>query len=286
MNAPRILTSAQSSIGAILIDAGRLRPDDAERILRLQREQNLRFGDAAIQLGILTDADVKFALSRQFDYSYLVRGDSSVAEEVIAAYNPFSPQVEALKALRTQLMIRWFDRAPERKSLSIVSPEVGEGRSWLAANLAVVFSQLGERTLLIDADLRSPKQHSLFSLENTTGLSAVLVGRAGNECIQKVPQLRDLSVMTSGGLPPNPSELLSRQVFADLLWGLASEYDVILLDTPSATTYPDAQSIAARTGGALMLAQKNITRASKLRAVSDSLGQCGAVIVGTAMTDH
>ncbi|MGC5317045.1 CpsD/CapB family tyrosine-protein kinase, partial [Escherichia coli] len=79
--------------------------------------------------------------------------------KVVAAYNPFSKQVEALRALRSQLMVRWFDIDGKHKALSIVSPASGEGRSFIASNLAVVFSQLGERTLLIDADMRQPCQH-------------------------------------------------------------------------------------------------------------------------------
>src|SRR5688572_5401270 len=160
----------QRSIGAILLDSGRLSVDDAERILRLQREENLRFGDAAIKLGLLTEADIQFALSRQFDYPYLLRGSSSVSESVIAAYEPFSTQVEALRTLRSQLMLRWFDSSEEHKALAVVSPAPKEGRSFIAANLAVVFSQLGERTLLVDADMRHPTQHLLFGLENKTGL--------------------------------------------------------------------------------------------------------------------
>ncbi len=82
----------QPSMGAILIDAGRLTRHDAERILSLQREQGLRFGDAATQLGVLTQADVVFALSRQFDYPYLRQGESAVSEDLVAAYVPFGPQ--------------------------------------------------------------------------------------------------------------------------------------------------------------------------------------------------
>src|SRR4051812_19054583 len=89
----------ERSIGAILVDAGRLSVDDAERVLRLQREGNMRFGDAAVKLGLITDADIQLALSRQFDYPYLQRGTSTVSAEVVAAYEPFSAQVESLRTL-------------------------------------------------------------------------------------------------------------------------------------------------------------------------------------------
>ena len=208
MNNPRPIiehlpvAGAERSIGAILIDAGKLKPADAERVLRLQRDKGMRFGDAAKQLGLITDADIEQALSRQFDYPYLARGDSHVAEEVVAAYKPFAPQVEALRALRSQLILRWFDADAGRKSLAVTSPGRGEARSWLTANLGVVFSQLGERTLVMDAALRSPRQHALFGIENRVGLSAALSGRGNPDIIQRVPALRDLSVLPAGACRP------------------------------------------------------------------------------------
>jgi protein-tyrosine kinase len=125
---------------------------------------------------LMTQEDVRYALSVQFDYPYLP-DDSSLSRELVAAYEPASRAVEDLRALRSQLMLRWFDTAAERRGLAIASAGQGDGRSYLAANLAIVFSQLGERTLLIDANLRTPKQHKLFNLGGRTGLSDMLVGR-------------------------------------------------------------------------------------------------------------
>ena len=277
--------TGERSMGAILLEAGRLKPKDVELILGLQREEGLRFGDAAIRLGLLTSADIDFALSRQFDYPYLVRGESAVSETLVAAYEPFSPQVEALRALRSQLMLRWFDHDPARKTLAIVSAARGEGRSFIAANLAVAFAQLGERTLLIDADLRHPVQHALFGLDNRIGLSGVLSGRAGPEAIQRVPALQHLSVLPSGVLPPNPQELLSRPLLPQLIEQLAPQLDVILLDTPAAAKTADAQWLAVRAGAALIVARKNATRMWRVQGVSDSVVQARATIVGSVLND-
>lgn len=275
----------ERSIGAILIDAGKLTPEEAERILRLQREQGLRFGDAATKLGLITQADIEFVLSRQFDYPYLLRGQSEVSEDLVAAYAPFSPQVETLRALRSQLMVRWFDTDPARKALAVVSAARNEGRSFIAANLAVVFSQLGEHTLLIDADLRNPCQHKLFSLDNRAGLSAVLSGRAGPEAIQRIPALRDFSVLPAGALPPNPLELLARPLFLQLLHELANEFDVIVLDSPAAAEYADAQTLAERAGAALIVTRRNATRISQVRRVIDALSQGRTTVVGTVLNE-
>lgn len=277
--------SAGRSIGAILIDTGRLNAENAERILRLQKEKGLRFGDAAIELGLLKGDDIRFALASQFDYPYLPADDQSLSAELVAAYQPFSPIVEQLRALRSQLMLRWFDTDSEHKSLAIVSPDHGEGRSFVAANLAVVFSQLGERTLLIDADLRNPRQQTLFKLGNTPGLSAMLSGRAGAEAVVRIPSLLGLSVLPAGIVPPNPQELLGRAAFIEALYALGRDFDVIIIDTPAGHDYADAQTIAARAGAALMVARKHLSSLPVIAQLGRTLQQSGATVVGSVLNE-
>jgi len=274
------------SIGTILIHAGRISLEDAELIMRTQRERGLRFGDAAIELGLLTQADVQFALSRQFDYPYLVRGESNVSEHVISAYAPLSPQAQVISAVRSQLMLRWFDNEVAGKALAIISAERGEGRSFVVANLAVAFSQLGQNTLLIDADMRNPSQHMLFGLENRNGLSAVLSNREEpDKVIQRIPDLPNLSVLPTGAVPPNPLELLARPLFPQLLQELVEEYQIILIDSPNATETADAQTIAVRAGAALIVVRKNASRMWQVRGVSDTVAQASTNIVGTVLND-
>jgi len=273
------------SIGAILIDEERLTVRDVESILRLQREQKLPFGEAAVKLGLLTPADVDYALSRQFDFPYLLRGKSAVSEEVVAAYAPFSAKAEALRALRSQLVLRWFDTDPLHRALAIISAERKEGRSFIAANLAVVFSQLGERTLLIDADMRNPCQHKLFGLSNRIGLSAVLSGRAGPETVQRIPSMPNLSVLPSGALPPNPQELLLRPAFPELLHQLVAQLDIIILDSPAASETSDAQAIAVRAGAALIVVRRNAGRTWRVQGLTQSVVQAKSTIVGTVLND-
>lgn len=272
------------AIGAILVDAGRLSPDNAERILQLQRESGQSFGQTAISLGLLTQADIELGLSRQFDFPYLLKGESQVSLELIAAYDPFCTQVEALRALRSQLMMRWFN-SPEHTALAITSPERNEGRSFLAANLAVAFSQLGKRTLLIDADMRNPRQHTLFGLPNRSGLSAILSGRNDMDAIVRIPSLIDLAVLPAGVIPPNPQELLARPLFQQLMQELAGRYDVILIDTPATEGFADAQSVAARTGAALVVARKDISRMRTVRNLVDAMHQANILVVGTVLNE-
>ena len=278
-------TNSSRSIGALLMDAGRITPEAAERILKLQKEKNLRFGEAAIELGLLTEDDIQHALSRQFDYPYLTQTDTSVSQEVIAAFKPFSASVERLRALRSQLMLRCLNPDSEDRSLAIVSAENGEGRSYIAANLAVVFSQLGERTLLIDADLRRPRQHQLFCLNNQSGLSAVLSGRAEPESvISRIPHLLGLSVLPAGVVPPNPQELLARPPFSKLLEYARQHYDVVLIDTPAAHT-SDAETIATRASAAIAIGRKNYTAANRLQELVTSLRRSGTPVVGAVLNE-
>jgi chain length determinant protein tyrosine kinase EpsG len=276
---------ASRSIGAILIDAGKLSAVDVERIMQAQREQGLRFGEAAVQMGLLTLQDIQFALARQYDYPCLAIGQDDVSAELVAAYQPFSAQVEALRALRSQLMVRWFTGEPGRRILAVASPGRGEGRSYLAANLAVVFSQLGEHTLLIDADMRNPRQHELFKLENRTGLSAILSSRGDAGDVRRIPSFMDLSVLTAGPTPPNPQELLGRPLFANLLKDMANEYDVIIIDTPAAVDYADVQTVARRAGGALLMARAKETRTAELRDLATTLTGSGVVVVGSVFNE-
>lgn len=272
------------SIGAILIDAGKLSAKDAERILTLQKRESMRFGDAAIQLGLVTPEDIQYALSLQFDYPCLLPGEGNVSHELVAAYAPFARSVETLRALRSQLLLRWFGTAPQRKALAIVSPGRGEGRSYLAANLAIVFSQLGERTLLIDADLRQPRQHDLFKLSNKLGLSSMLAGRTERDAIQHIPAFVDLSVLTAGATPPNPVELLGRPLFSQTLERLADKFDAVILDTAAGAESADPQTVTVKAGAALVIARQDHTRARETDELITRLLAANAQLVGMVLT--
>ncbi|MET0335143.1 MAG: chain length determinant protein tyrosine kinase EpsG [Rhizobacter sp.] len=278
---------ANRSLGAILLDSGLLKPEDAEHILRLQKDENLRFGEAAIRLGLLTEADVQYALSRQYSYRYLrISGDKKpISEEVVAAYQPFSPPVEQLRAIRSQLMLRWYDKAEQRQSLAIVGAGRGEGRSYLAANLAVVFSQLGERTLLIDADLRTPRQHDLFKLKNSTGLSTLLAGRARDEAIIRITDLTSLYVLSAGPVPPNPLELLSRSSFDEFLVRARAMFDVVIIDTPALSEGEDAALIALRSRAALAVARSTQTSVNGFSDMVQGLMYSGVEVVGSVLNE-
>jgi protein-tyrosine kinase len=284
--ASRSLGTSGRHIGAILMDEGKLTASDAEQVLQRQRELGWRFGEAAIELNLITDSDLRQALAKQYEFPYLVSGPDGVSKELVAAWDPFHPTVEELRTVRTQLLIRWFNPEAGRRTLAITSAVAREGRSFMAANLAVVFSQLGQRTLLIDADFRAPRQQSIFNVPDRFGLSSALSGRADLSTAVPVSGLTGLAVLPTGPVPPNPLELLSRASFAALLAKAQSEYDVILIDTPPVTEYSDAHCIAFRAGDTLLLTREGHTRMAQTERAVRELADASARIVGTVMNAY
>lgn len=273
----------ESNIGSLLLESGKITPENAERVLRMQKELGIRFGEAAQRLGLINESDIQEVLARQFDYPYLQPGAGKFSDKLVAAYQPFSPQVERLRAVRSQLMLRWMARG--HKSLVIASVAPGEGASLFAANLAVVFSQLGEQTLLVDANLRSPAQARIFDLRNRQGLSDMLAGRAGRDVIAKIDSFVDLSVLSAGTLPPNPLELLSRSTFATMSRELDAQYDAVLYDASAFSIGSDALAVASRIGGVLLVVRKNHTSIAEVNAATEQLVQSGAQVVGSVLVD-
>jgi chain length determinant protein tyrosine kinase EpsG len=272
----------EPNIGRLLVEAGKIKPEESQRILRMQQEHKLRFGEAAIKLGLVTEDDIREALAHQFNYAYLAPGEQGFSPELVAAYQPFTAEVEALRSLRTQLKMRWFNA--NRKHLTLISATAGTGNSYHAANLAVVFSQLGERTLLIDANLRDPRQHLVFNLGNRQGLAETLSDRVNPAPLVRIPSLGNLSVLPAGAMPPNPGELLSRGTLHKLLTQLDQYFDFILIDTPPAISCTDAQTIAFHAGGALIITRMNHTRLSDIATINDSLATTSTEVAGVVLS--
>ncbi len=270
-------------IGRMLVQLGKISTEDTEKVLRAQEKSGLLFGETAIKLGLVTEADVRQVLSLQFSYPYLQVEQNNYSSELVAAYQPFSQQVEALRALRSQLMMRWFNES--NKVLAIVTANAGEGGSYLAANLAVMFSQLGERTLLIDANMRDPRQKTIFNIKENRGLSDIVAGRAGLDAVNQVEYFQDLSIVTAGTIPPNPQELLNRASFTYFINQAASQYDIVIVDAPPATVSADAQAIVARCGGALLVSRLNHTRLADIVEVRNQIAVTGAQVVGAVIND-
>lgn len=273
----------EGTIGAILVAARRISPDDARRIYARQLQSSAPFGETAVQLGVATPGDIQFALSQQFAMPCLEDGDERLDAEVIAAFHPGNELVERLRELRGQITLRALNAAPAMRSVAIIGPDRGAGRSFIAANLAIVFAQLGARTLLVDADLNHPRQHALFRVGNRAGLSSILAGRAKLDAVHSVPGVPGLAVLPSGPLPPNPEDLLARPTLSHLLRRCEHDFDVILLDTPAWGDGSSARMIAAAARAAVLLVREGRTAVSEAATATRELRNVNAAVLGVVL---
>ncbi len=271
------------SIGVILVNANRISIADARRITAAQRETGEPFGETAIRMGLATVTDIQFALSRQFALPCLQEGDNAIDPEVIAAFHPGNELVELLRNLRGQIATRALEGSPPLRCIAIVGADPRIGRSFVTANLATVFAQLGARTLLVDADLVRPRQHLLFRLENRSGLSSILAKRAGLDAVCLVAGLPGLAVLPAGPLPPNPHDLLARPMFGQLLRRCERDFHVILIDTPTWSEDRSARMIAATAGAGVLLVQSGRTGAADANEVVQELAQVGSKLLGVVL---
>ncbi len=200
---------------------------------------------------------------------------------LLTELDPHAPRVEAFRILRTNLQFIDVDR--DKKVFVVSSSVPGEGKTTTASNIALALRDAGERTLLIDADLRRPQLAKLFGLEGSAGLTSVLLGRI--ELSNAVQQHRasGLEVLTSGSLPPNPAELLQSHVMHQLLEKARSDYDVIVIDAPPLLPVTDAALIASRADGALLVVRQGSTTRDQLAHSLDRLAAVGARPLGIAL---
>ena len=268
-------------IGDILVNAGKLNVPDLQRIVALQGKEEMLFGEAAVALGILTEEDVRWALGCQYSYPGVNVGE--LPRELIAAHDPTDPRVETLRSIRSGLI--FSGAAKMIKSLAVVSAEAGEGKTFVAANLALVFAQLGVKTLLVDLNFRQPRVHELFKMKNNTGASSLMIRRALPEQALQRTAVQALSVLPSGPKPPNPSELLSWQETRELVTGLTAQHEMVIVDTPAFTKTADAMMIASFCDGALLTALKGKTRLAPFGQMKKQLDASPVRILGSVLNE-
>ena len=197
---------AEATMGAMLLDAGKLSVDDAERVLRTQKDLNLRFGEAAVRLGLVSEDDVQQVLARQFAYPYLQKGQNNLSPRLVAAYEPFSPQVEALRAIRSQLMLRWFARGRRALAIVGVTPVAVDDASLTDEERADLAAQLRPTPpLAAAADAVASGVNAMMDVSDGLLLDARRMSDASGVTIAIDSQLltggatADLGAMLSGG---------------------------------------------------------------------------------------
>jgi len=278
--------SPRKMLGEMLVAAEKLTSTDVKRALTLQQQEaGLRFGDAALQLGLATSDDVQQALSKQFRYEFLAPGHGTVAREFSIAYDPQSDGAEAVRRLRSNLVLG-LGRVEGCRAIAVTSPSSGDGRSFVAANLAISFAQMRRRTLLIDADMRRPRQHGNFGLKNQVGFATILAERGANECMSRIEGFSELSVITSGPTPPNPQELLGRSILPRFIDIIRSHFDVVIFDTPACAESADASLIANIATSAVLVARRHKTTLLDLQRTTVDMATAQANVLGVVLNSY
>jgi receptor protein-tyrosine kinase len=276
---------SEEAVPGALLDAGLLSPAEVEKVASMATERGVRFTEAAVSSGLVTVEQINRALSVRTRFPLLDPSSTGVKQEVIAAFDVNHPFMDDLRMLRTRIKARLAESDENgSRVVAMVSQGHKEGKSFSAANLAVSFAQMGDRTLLIDADMRTGRQHQLFSLDNSVGLSSVLGMQCNpKDALQRVPGLGDLTVMTAGPEVASPTDLLARNVTGQFMRVFSDAFDVVIVDTPPAGTKPDASLVVAAARNYVIVARQNRSLTAAIETLSHNMGQLGARMLGSVL---
>ncbi len=206
-----------------------------------------------------------------------------IASRMVTHFEPKSPVSESYRTFRTNIQFARFEQPPN--TLLITSAGPGEGKSTTVANLAITMAQMGTKTILVDADLRRPVLHSIFKHERSLGLTDVLLGTNNlNQTVHET-EVKNLSLLCCGTLPPNPSELLGSKAMNNLLEKLKEKFEVILFDSPPVLAVTDAAVLGAQTEGAILVISSGETTRKALNRSVTLLNNVRAQILGAVLNN-
>lgn len=203
--------------------------------------------------------------------------------QLIVEKQPKSPVSEQFRTVRTNIMYSNIDT--EIKTVLVTSATPGAGKSTTAANLAVAYAQSGKRTVLIDADLRRPTMHYTFEMTNQRGMSTAIVNDVPVENIVRETEIENLDLITSGPIPPNPSELLSSNKMMHLLKTFSMHYDMVIIDSPPLLAVTDAQVLSKITDGTVLVTNVAENNRDRLQDAKNLLEKADANILGVVMNN-
>ncbi|RED65045.1 CpsD/CapB family tyrosine-protein kinase [Cohnella lupini] len=205
-------------------------------------------------------------------------------KKIITFENPSSPISEAFKTLRTN--IHWSSMNREVKTILVTSTEKNTGKSLTAVNMAVSFAQLGKKVVLLDCDLRKPTQHEYFMKSNRNGISHLLAGHYQLEQCLVDTHIENLTLLPSGTIPPNPSELLESYRMVELLEELKTAFDVVIIDSPPALVVTDAHILAPKCDGVIFVIRSGKTKTEMAKKALSYLKYANAHILGIVLNDQ
>lgn len=207
--------------------------------------------------------------------------------ELITFVSPKTQISEVFRTLRTNIQFMNVDEG--LKSLLITSTVPGEGKSWIASNLAVTFAQAGKRVLIVDADMRKGRQHNIFEVNNDKGLSNYLIMTTKNDSLNSIgdyiqtTMIDNLYIMTAGMIPPNPSELLTSQKMIDLIRYLEQIFDIVIFDGTPSTIVTDAIILSKFVDSTLIVSAHKETKIENLNQVKRNITNVGGRIAGVVV---
>ena len=272
--------SGNAQIGAIMIDLGVIRLEQAERVLEMQRERGGRFGDVAVSLGFSTRPQLDMALALQRGAPVLLPDDRRQMGAGLRAVIDDVALSRAYTDARTQLELRWFGDDPERTALAVLGDAPGDGRTLATATLGLLLAMTGRRVLLIDTCIDAPRLAEVVGgVRPALGLADAL---ARPESALRLPssfESVELSVLAPNGAGLGADASASRG-FASMLATLVGGWDAILVDTPALSLDRRALSVAVRCSGALVLARIGRTRVARLDELRRLLADSGVEAVG------
>ncbi|MBU8680708.1 polysaccharide biosynthesis tyrosine autokinase [Staphylococcus saprophyticus] len=212
----------------------------------------------------------------------IIKKNTDSISPLIALEKPKSSLSEKFKGIRTNII---FSNANEEIQSVVFSSEKSEsGKSTISANVAITYAQAGYKTLLLDGDMRKPTQHSIFNKSNNIGLSNLIIKNDNiDDYINNIENVKNLDLLTSGPIPPNPSELISSNNFSLLFKTLKEEYDMIIIDTPPVNTVTDAQLFSELSKFVILVidVEKNDKHAAKKG--KELIEKTGAKVLGVVL---
>lgn len=224
------------------------------------------------------------ALARRRKRRRRERPISDKQRNLIAFFEPKSPIAEQFKTIRTNIQYASIDRKVQ--TIMVTSSGPAEGKSTILANLGVVLAQQDNRVLIIDSDLRKPTVHFTFQLPNKTGLTNVLAKQADFDSVVLETSVPFLEALTSGPLPPNPSELIASKSMAELIRELEQTYDYILIDAPPVNAVTDPQIISKMADGVILVIRSGVTENDSAKQAVEKLKKVDANIIGAVLNDR